>query len=106
MTSSNEVLRKRVESVLDMALSTVSSLTESYASGVSLIQEKLPIQEKGRADALSPGEYVTEKPQTTPAVRMVAFWLNDSHTLNSDLPIFCLLNTFLNLQGENQTKIP
>jgi len=34
--SSHEVLRKRVENILDMAVSTVSSLTESFMSGVPL----------------------------------------------------------------------
>ncbi|THH09810.1 hypothetical protein EW145_g1768 [Phellinidium pouzarii] len=41
--SSNEVLRKRVEAVLDMALTTVSSLSESYTSGVPLV---MPVEEK------------------------------------------------------------
>lgn len=35
MTSSSEALRKRVEAVLDMAVMTVSSLTESFQSGTS-----------------------------------------------------------------------
>lgn len=39
MTSSNEVLRKRVEAVLDMAVTTVSSLTESFQSGTSVLEE-------------------------------------------------------------------
>lgn len=33
MDSSSEVLRRRVEAVLEMAVSTVSSLSESFASG-------------------------------------------------------------------------
>lgn len=33
--SSHEALRKRVETILDMAVSTVSSLAESFVSGVS-----------------------------------------------------------------------
>lgn len=37
MTSSNEALRKRVEVVLDMAITTVSSLTESFISGVPVL---------------------------------------------------------------------
>lgn len=32
--SSHEALRKRVETILDMAVSTVSSLSESFMSGV------------------------------------------------------------------------
>lgn len=35
MASTNDALRKRVETVLDMALSTVSSLTESFISGAT-----------------------------------------------------------------------
>ena len=36
MTSSSESLRRRVEAVLDMAVSTVSSLSEAFTAGVSL----------------------------------------------------------------------
>ncbi|KAL9708703.1 endoribonuclease ysh1 [Leucoagaricus gongylophorus] len=34
VTSSNDVLKKRVEAVLDMAVATVSSLSEAFSSGV------------------------------------------------------------------------
>lgn len=34
--SSHEALRKRVETILDMAVSTVSSLTESFMSDIPL----------------------------------------------------------------------
>lgn len=34
MVSPQETLKKRVEAILDMAVSTVSSLTESFMSGV------------------------------------------------------------------------
>lgn len=55
MTSSNETLRKRVESVLEMAVSTVSSLTESYASGVSsLTEEDIYVKEKPAQMELGP----------------------------------------------------
>ena len=33
------MLRKRVEAVLDMAVTTISSLTESFQSGASLLEE-------------------------------------------------------------------
>lgn len=47
-----------MESVLDMALSTVSSLTESYVSGVSsLTTEDIPMKEK------APQESVSGKPE-------------------------------------------
>lgn len=39
MTSSSDVLKKRVEAVLDMAVTTVSSLTESFQSGTFVLQE-------------------------------------------------------------------
>jgi cleavage and polyadenylation specificity factor subunit 3 len=39
VTSATEALRKRVEAVLDMAVSTVSSLTESFQTGTSMLQE-------------------------------------------------------------------
>ncbi|KAF8844707.1 Metallo-hydrolase/oxidoreductase [Paxillus ammoniavirescens] len=39
VTSATEALRKRVEAVLDMAVSTVSSLTESFQTGTSVLQE-------------------------------------------------------------------
>ena len=35
VTSANETLRKRVESVVDMALTTVSSLSEMYSGSAS-----------------------------------------------------------------------
>jgi cleavage and polyadenylation specificity factor subunit 3 len=37
VSSSNEALRKRVEAVLDMAVTTVSSLTKSFTSGVPVV---------------------------------------------------------------------
>ena len=40
VTSSSGTLRKRVEAVLDMALSTVSSLNEAFASAAPLIVEE------------------------------------------------------------------
>ncbi|KAF8135737.1 beta-lactamase-like protein, partial [Boletus edulis] len=40
VTSSNEVLRKRVEAVLDMAVTTISSLTQSFQSGASVLEEE------------------------------------------------------------------
>jgi cleavage and polyadenylation specificity factor subunit 3 len=39
VVSSHESLRKRVETILDMAVSTVSSLAESFMSGVPLGSE-------------------------------------------------------------------
>ena len=48
VSSSNETLRKRVVAVLDIALSTVSSLTESFTSGVSVPEEVTPSKETPR----------------------------------------------------------
>jgi len=41
VSSSNEALKKRVEAVLDMAVTTVSSLTESFMSGVPVPNEDI-----------------------------------------------------------------
>ncbi|KAF9462338.1 beta-lactamase-like protein [Collybia nuda] len=43
VSSSNEALRKRVEAVLDMAVTTVSSLTESFSSGVPVPNEDIGV---------------------------------------------------------------
>ncbi|OBZ68081.1 Endoribonuclease YSH1 [Grifola frondosa] len=40
VTSTNEALKKRVEAVLDMALSTVSSLNEAFTSGIPMSTEE------------------------------------------------------------------
>lgn len=49
VTSANETLRKRVEVVLDMAVTTVSSLAESFVSGVPLSSEDAPlVKEAGK----------------------------------------------------------
>ncbi|KAH8119337.1 Metallo-hydrolase/oxidoreductase [Phellopilus nigrolimitatus] len=47
--SSSESLKKRIEAVLDMALTTVSSLSESYTSDVPLVVE-VETSEKVKAD--------------------------------------------------------
>lgn len=39
MTSSNEALKRRVEAVLDMAVTTVSSLSEAFSSGVPVASD-------------------------------------------------------------------
>jgi cleavage and polyadenylation specificity factor subunit 3 len=52
VTSSNESLKKRVEAVLDMAVTTVSSLTESFTSGVPVPDENARLsRDKGQSDA-------------------------------------------------------
>ncbi|KAH7888842.1 beta-lactamase-like protein [Phlebopus sp. FC_14] len=55
VTCANEMLRKRVEVVLDMAILTVSSLTESFQSGVSMIHEE-PGLEKDMEQQEKPSE--------------------------------------------------
>ncbi|KAH9839402.1 beta-lactamase-like protein [Rhodofomes roseus] len=51
--STSEQLKRRVEAVLDMALSTVSSLNESFTSGVPLLSEEagLPDTVKDKSDS-------------------------------------------------------
>jgi len=47
VTSSNEALKKRVEAVLDMAVTTISSLSEAFTSGTPLASEDAALtQEK------------------------------------------------------------
>lgn len=46
VTSSNETLKKRVEGVLDMALTTVSSLSESFISGVPVVTEEAGLSQE------------------------------------------------------------
>jgi len=40
VSSNNDALKKRVEAVLDMALTTVSSLSESFMSGAPVVAEE------------------------------------------------------------------
>ncbi|KAF9244893.1 Pre-mRNA 3'-end-processing endonuclease polyadenylation factor C-term-domain-containing protein [Melanogaster broomeanus] len=47
VTSANEALRRRVEAVLDMAVSTVSPLAESFQSGTSALQEDAGVGKDG-----------------------------------------------------------
>lgn len=60
VNSSNEALRKRVEAVLDMAVTTVSSLAESFTSTTDVVAEDAgPVKEKsstplGDADVDAP----------------------------------------------------
>jgi cleavage and polyadenylation specificity factor subunit 3 len=46
VTSSSETLKKRVEGVLDMALTTISSLSESFLSGTPVIAEDVGLSQK------------------------------------------------------------
>ncbi|KAF7793827.1 hypothetical protein EIP86_004948 [Pleurotus ostreatoroseus] len=74
VSSNNEGLQKRVEAVLDMALSTVSSLDEQYSSGTALLDDEAAhaVEEKEspsaspmQADAVSPSvEPVSQPPET------------------------------------------
>ncbi|RDX44865.1 Metallo-hydrolase/oxidoreductase [Lentinus brumalis] len=55
VTSSSESLRRRVEAVLDMAVSTVSSLSEAFTAGVSLqVEEPAPGGEGSKEKSGSP----------------------------------------------------
>lgn len=74
VTSNNEGLQKRVEAVLDMALSTVSSLDEQYSSGTALLDDEAahavedkesPSASPMQTDPVSPSvEPVSQPPQT------------------------------------------
>ena len=57
VSSSNEGLRKRIESVVDMALTTVSSLSESFKSVASTLNTEEP---KGGKAVEDVGEKVEE----------------------------------------------
>jgi len=46
VTSSSETLKKRVEGVLDMALTTISSLSESFVSGAPVITEEVGLSQR------------------------------------------------------------
>ncbi|KAG5349761.1 endoribonuclease ysh1 [Termitomyces sp. Mn162] len=68
VTSSNEPLRKRVEAVLDMAITTVSSLAESFTSGAPEEEEvldktKLPAVDTKELDKEDENSKVTVKPE-------------------------------------------
>jgi len=67
VTSTNEALRKRVEAVLDMAVTTVSSLTESFFSGAPVQSPDylLKAKEVGITEASSEGSAmnVVSKPE-------------------------------------------
>lgn len=53
MTSSNEALKKRVEAILDMAVTTVSSLSEAFSSGAPVASEDTTLtREKDGAEKL------------------------------------------------------
>ncbi|KAI0645353.1 mRNA 3'-end-processing protein YSH1 [Trametes meyenii] len=55
VTSTSALLRKRVEAVLDMAVSTVSSLSEAFTAGVSLHTEDVAhAGDSGKEKASSP----------------------------------------------------
>lgn len=46
--SSNEALKRRVEAVLDMAVTTISSLSEAFSSGVPVASDDAGLtQDKG-----------------------------------------------------------
>ena len=56
VTSANETLRKRVESVVDMALTTVSSLSELYSGGMSSVANDVVIKPVEKASDINASE--------------------------------------------------
>lgn len=80
MESTSEQLRSRVEAVLDMALSTVSSLHESFTSGVSLLSEESTAPEGMKDKSGSPSAplgHDTDK-RALPAISEDAEHIEDS----------------------------
>ncbi|KIK09790.1 hypothetical protein K443DRAFT_671113 [Laccaria amethystina LaAM-08-1] len=65
VTSTNEALRKRVEAVLDMAVTTVSSLTESFFSGAPVQSPEYFLKEKemGMTDLEGGAMDIVSKPE-------------------------------------------
>lgn len=63
MESSHELLKKRVENILDMAVSTVSSLTESFSSESPLQPEEMKSRNEdfGTAEKMEQVEESVEK---------------------------------------------
>lgn len=56
VTSANETLRKRVESVVDMALITVSTLSEMYSGNASSVETDIMVNPAEKApDTGAPG---------------------------------------------------
>ena len=53
MSSNNDALKKRVEAVLDMALTTVSSLYESFVSGAPVVAEETGLAKESPGFPLS-----------------------------------------------------
>lgn len=71
VTSSSSSLRKRVEAVLDMALTTVSSLNESFTSGTPLVSEDQPAvsvekDKEGSSIPIGPEDNVPAEGQKVP----------------------------------------
>lgn len=50
VTSANDALKKRVEAVLDMAVTTASSLSQSFAAGVPVMAEEAGLAKEKTAE--------------------------------------------------------
>ncbi|CCM05716.1 uncharacterized protein FIBRA_07948 [Fibroporia radiculosa] len=70
VSSTNEALRKRVETILDMAVSTVSSLNESFTSGIALTSEDIAqhdvVKDKSSSSPMPLGVVPEEPAHVTP----------------------------------------
>ncbi|KAG6334215.1 hypothetical protein ID866_4873, partial [Astraeus odoratus] len=62
VTSTNEALGKRIEAVLEMALSTISSLTELFETSVPMMSEEVGFEEKDAEKETS--QAPTDEPMT------------------------------------------
>lgn len=54
VNSSNETLKKRVEAVLDMALTTVTSLSETFVTGQPIVAEDAAAKDEQIDEELAP----------------------------------------------------
>lgn len=61
--SSNEALKKRVEAVLDMAVTTVSTLSEAFSSGVVVSGEDAGLMQGGALEEIDVGKKMEGVPE-------------------------------------------
>lgn len=83
MTSSNEALKRRVEAVLDMAVTTVSSLSEAFSSGVPVASDDGGLTQ-GKEDLEKKLEKEPEQEQEENADALVEGVANDEARAESN----------------------
>ena len=70
--SSNETLKKRVEGVLDIALTTVSSLAETYTSEAPSIVDEQSNDKETSVSKIKPEEESTSDSEMKPSVENIS----------------------------------